>query len=879
MPSDSRFLHHLRELIEYKRFDDFFKASEEALADSKNQIAVKVLQAIAHHQRGMFGKAQALFEQLEVVTPTMSLDEQVDWSALLVLRGQVDAACQWLDQVLAKQPEHDLALARRAWCRMVLGDAKGAEADLSLSLAQAPARLSSWLLLARLRLLAGDAQTAIDQARDLFVEQSKSWPEEVCKQTEYQLHELQLACWLQSDQLAEVEAWIATFEEGDAATHWHCAYAQALAARNRHSEAEDCLRRVLKNSKEKASAEAVPLLLTLAELAEVQGRRGQAMQIIRQAIAKDKDNPQLWARLARMSVRGAGAPAQKAVDKAQALADKLVESAEYPAARIAAIRLQVKLSIAETKSQAQHYEEADQLFREILAEHPWHVGALRALGGQALQRGHIDEAVALFEKVKAIDPVSGHMALINARQFPEDDQTLLHLDRAARQPSLEGPVRSGMLFQLAAAWEKRKDYGKAFAYAREANELSKRFLQYDPKEHRQKCARIRERFSPALYEHRKDSGHPSTLPVFVLGMPRSGTTLVEQIIAGHSKIFGAGELGVVTQRIAGLQRWERHVGSGRKYPDCVDDLDPYVINGIAESMLKELQEYAAEDKPQALHVVDKLPHNFENIGLIKFLFPNAKIISVRRDPRDIALSNFFTDYAAKHGGMGFAYDMTWIGEQLADHNLLMHHWQQVFPNQILEVQYEDVVENTEAMARKMLDYIGVSWEDQVLNFSELDRPVKTASVWQVRQPIYKTSTAKWKRYEKQLAPLIAGTNAKITWEPIEMLSLPEPGLLQKGVALYKQDKLDEAEYEFKKLLHHLPDHAAANHMVGIIYARKNHLNDAITLMEKSVKTCPWNKSWHKDLVQALEMAGFPERAQIVKANRKRKGRKGGKAST
>lgn len=417
--------------------------------------------------------------------------------------------------------------------------------------------------------------------------------------------------------------------------------------------------------------------------------------------------------------------------------------------------------------------------------------------------------------------------------------------------------------QLAAAWEKRKDYNKAFAYARESNELSKRFLRYDPQAHRQRCARIRQRFSRGLFEHRQSCGHPSTQPVFVLGMPRSGTTLVEQIIAGHSQIFGAGELGVISQRVAGLERWERRVGSGRRYPDCVDDLDPYVVNGIAEGMLKELKEYAAPSKPDALHVVDKLPHNFENIGLIKLLFPNAKIISVRRDPRDIAISNYFTDYAAKHGGMGFAYDLTWIGEQLADHNLLMHHWQQVFPGEILEVQYEDVVENTEAMARKMLEYIGVPWEPEVLNFSDLDRPVKTASVWQVRQPIYKTSTAKWKRYEEHLAPLIAGTNAKITWEPIEMLSLPEPGLLQKGVALYKEGNLDEAEYEFKKLLHHIPEHAAASHMVGVIYARKGHYEAAIPLMELSLKACPWNNHWRKDLVQALKLAGQTERAKAV----------------
>jgi tetratricopeptide (TPR) repeat protein len=197
---------------------------------------------------------------------------------------------------------------------------------------------------------------------------------------------------------------------------------------------------------------------------------------------------------------------------------------------------------------------------------------------------------------------------------------------------------------------------------------------------------------------------------------------------------------------------------------------------------------------------------------------------------------------------------------------MMHHWNEVFPGEILEVQYEDVVEDTEGMARKMLEYIGVEWEPQVLAFNELDRPVKTASVWQVRQPIYKTSKAKWKRYEKHLGPLIKGTNAKITWEPFEMVRLPEPGMLQKGIKLYEQGDLDAAEYEFKKLLHHLPEHAAANHMVGIIYVRKGHLDDGIELMEKALKVCPWNQNWRKDLIQALEIAGQHDRVAELKKN-------------
>jgi tetratricopeptide (TPR) repeat protein len=642
------------------------------------------------------------------------------------------------------------------------------------------------------------------------------------------------------------------------------AYANLQAGHDRHSEAEEALRTALKHYPEN-----IALVAQLAELSEIQGRSWQSIRLLRRAIhlAKTQDKPAIgfWTRLSAATLQQGDEQSRQAAEKANELAEALTESEATPAVVIQQLRLQAKHALAHVESQAQHYELAETLFNEILTVNPYFVPALQSLGQQHMQRGQIDEAIALFERIKEIDPAKGYSSLINARRFPEDDATLTQMEKLARQPSMEGAVRSSILFQLAAAWEKRKDYTKAFALADEANSASRKHLKYDPKVHRNHCARIRHAFPSALYQHRTECGYrgdDESLPVFVLGMPRSGTTLVEQIIAGHSQIFGAGELGVIPQRIQGLNRWERHVGSGRVYPDCIDDLDPQVSAGIARGILDELRELAT-DKPAARHVVDKLPHNFESIGLIKFLFPHAKIISVRRDPRDIAISNYFTDYMAKHGGMGFAYDLGWIGEQLADHNLLIYHWHRIFPGQILEINYEDVVENTEAMARRMLDYIGVDWEPQVLNFSELERPVKTASVWQVRQPIYKTSTAKWMRYEKFLAPLIAGTNRKMAWDSVEMVTLPEPGLLTRGVALYKADKLDEAEYEFKKLLHHVPEHAAANHLLGLIYARKNHLSDAIPLMAKALEKCPWNPDWRKDLIQAYEMAGEPDKAEAL----------------
>ncbi len=637
-------------------------------------------------------------------------------------------------------------------------------------------------------------------------------------------------------------------------------YATLLGQRYRHDQAEELFREALKQYPEN-----INLLVHAAELSQLRGQIMPAMRMLKKAIEvttkQEKPSAGLWAQLSELLLHRDVGRARHAAEKSVELTQAMQESEVCTSAMINMLRIQAKQALAQVESQEQNFELAESMFRELLDDDPYFVPALHGLGHQQMELGNIDEAVELFERVRAIAPAKGYIALIDARRFPEDEETLFKIEKAARKPSIRGAVSGGMLFQLASAWEKRKDFDKAFALAAEANDVSGRLLNYDAKAHRNRCARIRAGFCPELYQHRKGYGIDSQVPVYVLGMPRSGTTLVEQILAGHSEIFGAGELGVISQVTQGLERWERRVGSGRHYPECVDDMSLAETKDIAENILKELQEY----QPDAKHIVDKLPHNFENIGLIKFLFPQAKIISVRRDPRDIAISNYFLQYQAAFSGMGFAYDLPDIGEQLADHNMIMHHWHQLFPGEILEINYEDVVDDVEAAARKMLDYIGVKWQPEVLAFNKLERPVKTASLWQVRQPIYKTSKARWEHYQAHLGPLIKGTNAKIEPDPItDMARLPEAGLFVDGVDLYNEGKLDEAEYNFKKLLHHVPEHAAANFMLGIVYACKGHLEDAINSMEKGFEKCPWNKDWRKDLIQAYEMAGLSDKAEALK---------------
>lgn len=868
-------LEQLRALLDQQQFAPLLDAATHYFAET-GDIQALPLQVLAHAHLGQRQQVTAVLEQLKPHRNELSVEAQGELAAVLLYLGRIDQGRLLLRAVLGQSPDQAFALAQLAWLALRDGQPDAALRDFSRAFELNPGMVSVWFNLIKLLLVRKDsvgAQTCLDRAVAHFQAHSECFSAASARHQKACLRSLQLEIWSAADDLAQAEEWLNRRADDLDEDEWVplvAGWASLHISRDNHDKAEEALRDALKRYPKN-----IPLYKQLADVTQAQGRHFQAANLLRRAIRvseqEAKDNApleqlSLQVRLADAVLHQNETLARTAAEKAVEIANGLVENEKQTAGQIRRATLKALTTLARVESQEQRFDEAEKLFQDVLEREPNYLPALQGLGHQEMQRGNLEAAVALFERVRVLDPARGYSSLINARQFPEDEAVLHKMEKLARQPNLHGSINTGMLFQLAAAWEKRKDYDKAFQLAREANEASKKLLRYDPKAHRQTCARIRHAFPKALYDHRPDCGHASTLPVYVVGMPRSGTTLVEQILAGHSKICGAGELGVIPQVIAGLERWERHVGSGREFPDCIDDLSPEVSRGIAENVLKELREFDAE----AAHVVDKLPHNFQNIGLIKFLFPRAKIISVRRDPRDIAVSNYFTDYQAKHGGMGFAYDLRHIGEQLADHNLMLHYWNELFPGEILEVSYEELVEDLEGVSRRMLDYIGVEWEPEVLAFNELDRPVKTASVWQVRQPVYKSSKAKWMRYKEHLAPLFEGTNAKIQCDPIEMVTLPEPGLLTQGVELYKQDKLDDAEYTLKKLLHHVPEHAAANFLVGLIYLRKGHTADGIALMEKGYRTCPWNPNWYADLLQAYEMTGNTEKAEALQKSRRRR---------
>jgi len=256
---------------------------------------------------------------------------------------------------------------------------------------------------------------------------------------------------------------------------------------------------------------------------------------------------------------------------------------------------------------------------------------------------------------------------------------------------------------------------------------------------------IRAAFPKEVFEHRKYEGANDERPVFIVGMPRSGSTLVEQILSSHPDIYGAGEVKHLSRALGGLRD---RFPSLPKYPEMVGKITPAQLGMLAANYQRALAEGAGESS----RITDKLLTNYFFVGLINLLFPGAKVINTVRDPVDTCLSAFtklFKD------DMPHSYDLAELGRYYSKYRELMEHWEKVLPKGfMMRVVYEDVVADTARQAKRLIEFLGLAWDEKCLDFHNSDRPVKTASVAQVRRPIYKTSVARWKKYGAGLKPLV-----------------------------------------------------------------------------------------------------------------------------
>ncbi len=390
-------------------------------------------------------------------------------------------------------------------------------------------------------------------------------------------------------------------------------------------------------------------------------------------------------------------------------------------------------------------EEAKKVLEQGLDKFPSDINLLQRLAHVLTSIGEIEEAKKAQKKLISINPASV-INQVEMNDYDATDEQIESLFLLLNSIALPPQTRASAGFTLHRVLDKRKEYDLAFEVLTAANELIKQTIDYDWREHRYMIEKTIEIFTPELVEKLKGLGYASKrTPIFVLGMPRSGTTLTEQIIGSHSLVYPAGELSFIPRLTQLMPKVVK-----KRWPEAILEMD--------EKLLKDAGGYYCERVKKlndtSPFFVDKLPHNFDYIGLILLILPNAKIIHLQRNDMDVALSNYQQNFAAAHGTMGFAFDLKWIGHMLNDHKAIMEHWRKLFPERIYELNYERLTTEPEDVIREVLDFCELPWEDSVLEFYHTKRPVKTASITQVRQKIYKSSVEKWRRYEKYLTPVI-----------------------------------------------------------------------------------------------------------------------------
>jgi len=497
----------------------------------------------------------------------------------------------------------------------------------------------------------------------------------------------------------------------------------------RLEEAESHYRRALALKPDLADA-----LLNLGILARIQGRPGEAEAWYRRTLALRPDHPGVLMNLGN-ALHGQGRFDEAVACYRQALA----LAPDYPEAHL---NLGNALkSLGDSAAALEEYQRALAL-RPDLAE------AWNNRGHIFQEQGNLAEAMAAFDRALAIRPdyAEAHYNRAELKRFRAGETDLATLEALVAGAAGQPPGQAVFLhFALGKALEDAGELPRAFEQFLRGNALKRRHLTYDEAATRALFRRIAAVFDTDLFERRRGAGEPSSRPIFVVGMPRSGSTLVEQILASHPEVLGAGELGALA---AVADHLSCDADRPLAYPEAVPTLEPAALGRLGRAYLAQLPPLAAGQT----RITDKMPANFLHIGLIRLILPNARIIHTVRDPLDTCLSCFarlFVDHQE------FSFDLAELGRYFRWYRALMAHWRTVLPEDaILDIRYEDVVDDLETQARRLLAHCGLPWDRRCLAFHQTRRPIRTASAAQVRQPLFRSSLDRGQRYRDQLEPLI-----------------------------------------------------------------------------------------------------------------------------
>ncbi|MBI1732744.1 MAG: sulfotransferase [Gammaproteobacteria bacterium] len=505
------------------------------------------------------------------------------------------------------------------------------------------------------------------------------------------------------------------------------AYASKAHHEGKLDEAERAYRDVLRRNP--GNVDALRLLAGIALQAR---RQDEAERLLRKALALAPDFVAAHVDLAQLL-------------KEQDRIEEAIESLRA-ALGIEPDNARTHFLLGGTLAPAALTHEAIESYRRALALNPNHAGAWLGLGHTLKTVGNVDEAIHAYHESARLRPNNGEIywSLANLKTYRFSDAEVAAMEEKIAAGKLSMLSEVNMLFALGKACEDRADYERAWDRYARGNARRREDEWYDPVQTQVLHDSIVDTFDRALLDSHAGGGDPDPAPIFIVGLPRSGSTLLEQILASHSQVEGTAELPYIGRVVNSLHL---NRADGVNYPAAVRELGDSNLRDLGREYLRLSLLHRCRGAPR---FIDKMPNNFPHIGFIHLILPNARIVDARRHPLDACVSCFRQLFAR---GQPFTYDLVDIGEYYLQYRKLMDHWHNVLPGKVLTVQYEELVGDFENQVRRLLDYCGLPFEDNCLRFHETERPVRTPSSEQVRRPVNTEAIGRWRHYEKHLDAL------------------------------------------------------------------------------------------------------------------------------
>ena len=543
-----------------------------------------------------------------------------------------------------------------------------------------------------------------------------------------------------------------------------------LGQKKEYSESELCSRRAIDLQPDHYGA-----LTNLGHALKEQGRFDEALDFYARACNVRPDQAASWVNLG--AVYGVKMDLDRAID------------CYRKALKLKPNTARILLALASLLRMTGKFQEAEYHCRSALGQEPGNPGHHVELGDIHTAMGNYDEAVdcynrALAQDVNNVSALVGKVNILNfrkeflpamemlkpllsaepvdirvalayaslSRHFEITRDAAVLIERILEKGVSKTVDRAELHFSVGRLYDDFGEYEKAFSHIKIGNDLRKN--RFDPGKHHQFISALIQVYEATALSDLPHAANSSRRPIFIVGMPRSGTSLVEQILASHPMVYGAGELDEINQIVTSMSAV---TPAQKDYPFCVPELTQETVDTLAGNYLTRLDQLSGGKDL----VTDKMPTNYLHLGLIELLFPDARVIHCRRNPLDTCISNYFRNFI---GNLPFSYRLDHLGAYYRDYARLMDHWLGALRIPILDIEYESLVANPESESRKLIDFCGLDWDDNCLRFYESRRIARTASYDQVRQPIYNKSVGRWKHYRRHLEPLEAALGIDVAGE-------------------------------------------------------------------------------------------------------------------